>query len=115
VTTAFFWEKGTERGVPKKEVLRPPRGELERRLRYYVRHWAEVAAGGTIMGMQHKFSRRKFVSSAVSASAISVLPGSRGFFGEFTGAIGTRELEQNPVSANRVQTPMQVWTPVARA
>ena len=50
------------------------------------------------MGMQHKFSRRKFVSSAVSASAISVLPGSRGFFGEFTGAIGTRELEQNPVS-----------------
>jgi hypothetical protein len=49
------------------------------------------------MNFKKTFSRRKFVSSAVSASAISVLPGSRGFFGEFTGAIGTRELEQNPV------------------
>jgi hypothetical protein len=49
------------------------------------------------MNFKKTFSRRKFVSSAVSASAISVLPGSRGFFGEFTGAIGARELEQNPV------------------
>jgi DUF1680 family protein len=49
------------------------------------------------MNVKRRFSRRKFVSSAVSASAISVLPGSQQFLREFTGAIGTRALEQNPV------------------
>ncbi|MCU1242024.1 MAG: putative glycosyl hydrolase [Candidatus Acidoferrum typicum] len=49
------------------------------------------------MNLKQKVSRRKFVSSAVSASAISVLPGSQQFLREFSGAIRTRALEQNPV------------------
>ena len=39
------------------------------------------------MNAKQKFSRRKFVSSAVSASAISVLPGAQKLLGEFTGGI----------------------------
>jgi DUF1680 family protein len=50
-----------------------------------------------IMNVKQKFSRRKFVSSAVSASAISVLPSTQRLLGKFTGAIGTREPEQDPV------------------
>jgi DUF1680 family protein len=49
------------------------------------------------MNGKQRVSRREFVSSAVSALATAVLPGTQGFFGEFAGAIGTRELEQNPV------------------
>jgi len=50
------------------------------------------------MNVKRKFSRREFVSSAVSASAISVLPYTQKLLGKFSGGIGARELEQNPVS-----------------
>jgi hypothetical protein len=50
-----------------------------------------------MMNGKQKFSRRKFVSSALSASAISVLRGSQRFLREFTGAIDAREFEQTPV------------------
>jgi DUF1680 family protein len=46
--------------------------------------------------MKGRYSRRKFVASAMSASAISVLPGAQKLLNEFTGALGGRE--QNPVS-----------------
>jgi DUF1680 family protein len=49
------------------------------------------------MNVKQKFSRRKFVSSAVSASAISVLPGTQRLLEKFTKGIGARELKQNPV------------------
>jgi DUF1680 family protein len=48
------------------------------------------------MNVKGKYSRRKFVSTAMSASAISVLPGARKLFSGFTGGLGGRE--QNPVS-----------------
>jgi len=44
--------------------------------------------------MEGKYSRRKFVASAMSASAISVLPGAQRLLGEFTGAFGAREQKQ---------------------
>ncbi len=49
------------------------------------------------MNVGRKFSRRKFVSSAVSASAFSVLPGAQKLLGRFTGAVGTREAGQSSV------------------
>jgi uncharacterized protein len=48
------------------------------------------------MNVKGKYSRRKFVSTAMSASAISVLPGAQKLLSGFTGALGGRE--QNPVS-----------------
>jgi uncharacterized protein len=48
------------------------------------------------MNVKGKYSRRKFVSTAMSASAISVLPGAQKLLSGFTGALGARE--QNPVS-----------------
>jgi uncharacterized protein len=50
------------------------------------------------MNVKRKVSRRKFVSSAVSASAISVLPGAQRLLGEFTSSIGAPALEQNSVA-----------------
>jgi len=49
-----------------------------------------------------KVSRRKFVSSAVSASAISALPGAQKLLGGFTGSMDTGVLSQNsiPLTAN---------------
>src|SRR5258706_1841704 len=49
------------------------------------------------MNVKQKFSRRKFVSSAVSASAISVLPGAQKLLGEFTSNIDTPVPQQNSV------------------
>jgi hypothetical protein len=47
VTTAFFWEKGTERGVLRKEVPGPAGGKLVRLLRYHVRRWSgDLPQGG---------------------------------------------------------------------
>jgi uncharacterized protein len=45
--------------------------------------------------MKGKYSRRKFVSTAMSASAISVLPGAQKLLSGFTDVLGGRE--QNPV------------------
>src|SRR6267142_1436548 len=50
------------------------------------------------MNIKKKFSRRKFVSSAVSASAISVLPGAQRLLHEFTAPIGAPGPEQNSVA-----------------
>ena len=41
--------------------------------------------------MKGKYSRRKFVSTAMSASAISVLPGAQKLLRGFTGAVGARD------------------------
>src|SRR5258708_5102749 len=49
------------------------------------------------MNVKQKFSRRKFVSSAVSASAISVLPGAQKFLGECTSGIDAPAPQQNSV------------------
>src|ERR1700731_3230501 len=49
-----------------------------------------------MMDVKRKLSRRKFVSSAVSASAISVVPGAQRLLTGFAGT-GLRELEQNSV------------------
>jgi uncharacterized protein len=46
------------------------------------------------MNAGRKFSRRQFVSSAVSASAITLLPAAQNVLGEFAGATGAGELEQ---------------------
>src|SRR6202158_4568833 len=43
------------------------------------------------MNGKQKYSRRKFVASAMSASAISVLPGAPNLLSGFTGALGGRE------------------------
>jgi len=48
------------------------------------------------MNGKQKYSRRKFVASAMSASAISVLPGSQNLLSRFTRAAGAQE--QNPVA-----------------
>jgi len=48
------------------------------------------------MNAKQKYSRRKFVASAMSASAISALPGARELLSGFTRAIGARE--QNSVA-----------------
>jgi DUF1680 family protein len=48
------------------------------------------------MNVKGKYSRRKFVASAMSASAISVLPGAQKLLGEFAGALGGRQ--QNSVA-----------------
>jgi uncharacterized protein len=48
------------------------------------------------MNVTGKYSRRKFVASAISGSAISVLPGAQKLLGGFTDALGARE--QSPVS-----------------
>jgi len=48
------------------------------------------------MNVKGKYSRRRFVSAAMSASAISVLPGAEKLLSGFTDALGGRE--QNPVS-----------------
>src|SRR5216684_1454537 len=50
------------------------------------------------MNGRQKYSRRKFVASAMSASAISVLPGAQKFLGSLTRAIGTREAAQSSVA-----------------
>src|SRR5438309_2762593 len=50
------------------------------------------------MNIKQKFSRRKFVSSAVSASAISVLPGAQKLLYEFSAPIGGQAPEQNSVA-----------------
>src|SRR5712672_4430475 len=50
------------------------------------------------MHVKQKFSRRKFVSSAVSASAISVLPGAQKLLGEFTSGIDAPAPQQNSVA-----------------
>src|SRR5712672_4757476 len=50
------------------------------------------------MHVKQKFSRRKFVSSAVSTSAISVLPGAQKLLGEFTSGIDAPAPQQNSVS-----------------
>src|SRR5258707_11026090 len=50
------------------------------------------------MNVKQKFSRRKFVSSAVSASAISVLPGAQKLLGEFTSGIDAPAPQQNSVA-----------------
>src|SRR4029077_1302524 len=47
------------------------------------------------MNVKEKYSRRKFVASAMSASAISVLPGAQNLLSGFAGALGGRP--QNPV------------------
>src|SRR5216683_5161220 len=49
------------------------------------------------MNGKQKYSRRKFVSSAISASAFSVLPGAPRLLSGFAGAIGTREAGQSSV------------------
>src|SRR6267154_1923001 len=49
------------------------------------------------MHVKQKFSRREFVSSAVSASAISVLPGAQKLLGEFTSGIDEPAPQQNSV------------------
>jgi uncharacterized protein len=46
---------------------------------------------------ERKFSRRKFVSLAMSASAISVLPGAQKLLGEFAGPISAHEVKRNSV------------------
>jgi DUF1680 family protein len=48
------------------------------------------------MNVKGKYSRRKFVASAMSASAISVLPGAQKLLSGFAGAIGGRQ--QNSVA-----------------
>jgi DUF1680 family protein len=48
------------------------------------------------MNVKGKYSRRKFVASAMSASAISVLPGAQKLFSGFAGALGGRQ--QNSVA-----------------
>jgi len=48
------------------------------------------------MNVKGKYSRRKFVASAMSASAISVLPGAQKLFSGFAGALGVRQ--QNSVA-----------------
>src|ERR1700730_9684872 len=58
----------------------------------------DLAARRAIMNVKKRLSRRKFVSSAVSASAISVLPGAQKLLGGFTGTVDARELEQNSVA-----------------
>src|SRR5713226_8245827 len=45
------------------------------------------------MNGRQKYSRRKFVSSAISASAFSVLPGAPRLLSGFAGALGRREQE----------------------
>jgi uncharacterized protein len=49
------------------------------------------------MDGRQKYSRRKFVASAVSASAISALPGAQKLLSGFAGAAGTREAGQSSV------------------
>src|SRR5580692_375327 len=46
---------------------------------------------------KQKFSRRKFVSSAVSASAISVLPKTHNLWSELTASLGASDVDQNSV------------------
>ena len=48
------------------------------------------------MNVKRKYSRRKFVASAMSASAISVLPGAQNLLSGFAGALGGRP--QKPVA-----------------
>ena len=48
------------------------------------------------MNVKGKYSRRKFVASAMSASAISVLPGAQKLFSGFAGALGVPQ--QNSVA-----------------
>src|SRR5690348_1755690 len=50
------------------------------------------------MKTKQKVSRRKFVSSAVSASAISALPGAHGLLREFMDSMGGRQSKQNAVT-----------------
>jgi DUF1680 family protein len=50
------------------------------------------------MNVKQTFSRRKFVSSAVSASAISVLPRAQRLFAELANPAGTPSLGQDSVS-----------------
>ena len=48
------------------------------------------------MNAKGRYSRRKFVASAISASAISVLPGTQKLLSGFAGALGARQ--QNSVA-----------------
>src|SRR5712671_2666205 len=57
-----------------------------------------IFRGRLQMNIKQKFSRRKFVSSAVSASAISVLPGAQKLLREFSAPIGMPAPEQNSVA-----------------
>src|SRR6266849_4776180 len=50
------------------------------------------------MNGKRKYSRRKFVASAVSASAFSVLPGAPRLLSGFAGATATREAAQSSVA-----------------
>src|SRR5258708_6325184 len=50
------------------------------------------------MNGKQKYSRRKFVASAMCASAISVLAGAQKLLGSFTSDIGTREAAQSSVA-----------------
>src|ERR1700732_5285604 len=71
-------------------------------LRYDVRFGAGIAARRMMMDVRRKFSRRKFVSSAVSASAISAVPRVQSLLSSFGDTVGARELEQYsvPLSTN---------------
>jgi DUF1680 family protein len=57
---------------------------------------AKFVAGRVAMNVKRKYSRRKFVASAISASAISVLPGTQKLLSGFAGALGGRQ--QNSVA-----------------
>ena len=50
------------------------------------------------MDVNGKYSRRKFVASAMSASAISVLPGAQKLLSEFTVALAGREQKSVPLA-----------------
>src|SRR6266404_2624243 len=51
------------------------------------------------MDVKGKYSRRKFVSTAMSASAISVLPGAPKLLSGFAGALGGRQQSSVPLTA----------------
>src|SRR5260370_23146656 len=51
------------------------------------------------MDVKGKYSRRKFVSTAMSASAISVLPGAPKLLNGFAGALGGRQQNSVPLTA----------------
>ncbi len=51
------------------------------------------------MDVKGKYSRRKFVSTAMSASAISVLPGAPKLLSGFAGALGGRQQNSVPLTA----------------
>src|SRR5690242_3220306 len=52
------------------------------------------------MIVKGKYSRRKFVASAVSTSAISMLPGAQKLLSGFAGGLGTREQDSAALTAS---------------